>query len=77
MKKPETTLTFQEAEKAIKTIKTIIPKLSQGEKATLELILDEDAQNAISQSAEDFERGDVLTLEELKNLQYVIFGNCC
>ncbi|MEK7114856.1 MAG: hypothetical protein AAB847_00640 [Patescibacteria group bacterium] len=68
MKKPETTLTFQEAEKAIKTIKTIIPKLSEGEKATLELILDEDAQNAISQSAEDFERGDVLTLEELKNL---------
>ena len=66
--KQVSSITFQEAEKAIKIIKTIIPKLSEAEKATLELMLDEEAQKNISEGAEDFKKGDFLTLEELRSL---------
>lgn len=57
---------LKEAEKAIDRIKRIIPKLSEGERATLELILDEEAQKQISKSQREIKGGEFITLEEFK-----------
>ena len=51
---------------AIKKIKRTISDLNTSEQATLELLLEKEAQIAIKKSHSEFKRGDFLTLEEFK-----------
>lgn len=62
----QTTNVFKEATKAINKIKATIPQLTESEKATLELLLDREAQVAILKSREEIKRGNFITLDELK-----------
>lgn len=66
MKQTTVSKPLKEAEKAIEKIKKIIPKLSEGEKATLELLLDKESQGHITKSIEDARRGNVISWEDIK-----------
>lgn len=59
---------LKKAQGAIQSIKRLIPKLSEAEIATLELMLDKNAQKNIAQSIADAKSGKFATLDELKNL---------
>ena len=56
---------FADAEKAVKQIKRIIPKLSDSEIATLELLLDKEAMLDLQQSLKDVKKGRVIPLEKV------------
>ena len=55
---------FQEATKAIKKIKSVLPKLNESEKATLEILLDEESRNHLAQSMKDAKEGKIVSWEE-------------
>lgn len=55
---------FQEATKAINKIKSVLPKLNESEKATLEILLDEESRNHLAQSIKDAKEGKIVSWEE-------------
>ena len=54
------------ASDAVQKIKKIVSSLDESEKATLELLLDKEAQEHIKKSKQNFERGEFITLDEFK-----------
>jgi O6-methylguanine-DNA--protein-cysteine methyltransferase len=55
---------FQQATKAIEKIKSVLPKLNESEKATLEILLDEESRNHLTQSLKDAKAGNTVSWEE-------------
>ncbi len=66
MPKIEESALFLKTKKALQEIQKNIPRLTQGERATLEVLLDKDALEGLRESADDLKRGRTVTLEELK-----------
>ena len=66
MIKKNNTALFEKTAKALRELQKNIPKLSEGEKATLELLLDKEALEGLKESAKDIKNGRVVTLDELK-----------
>jgi len=56
------------AEKAIGQFKKIIAQLDEADKATLELLLDTEAQKNIARSRKEIKRGEFITLQEFKKM---------
>lgn len=66
MIKKSGTALFEKTAKALRELQKNIPKLTEGEKATLELLLDKEALKGLKESAEDIKKGRVSTLDELR-----------
>lgn len=64
MIKQKTSVAFKEATKAISKIKSIIPKLTESEKETLEILLDKESRTHLLESLKDAKRGNVISWEE-------------
>ena len=57
---------FDRTVKAFRELKRNIPKLTEGEKATLEIMFDKKMQKALKESAEDVKHGRIISWEDLK-----------
>lgn len=64
MIKQKTSPAFQQATRAIKKIKSVLPHLNESEKATLEILLDEESRNHLAQSIKDAKEGNTMSWEE-------------
>lgn len=64
MDEQKTSIAFKEATKAINKIKSIIPKLTDSEKATIELLLDEESRKHLAESLKDAKRGNIVSWED-------------
>lgn len=70
MEKQEISPAFKEATKAIDKIKAVIPKLTESEKATIELLLDEESRNHLAESIKDAKKGNTVSWEDaMKELE--------
>lgn len=58
--------TNPKVEKAIAQFKKIVDAMDEGEKATLELMLDPVAQKHLAKSLEDAAKGNIIAWEDLK-----------
>ena len=65
IKKGNTAL-FEKTAKALRELQKNLPKLSAGEKATLELMLDKEALQGLKESAEDIKHGRIISFEDFK-----------
>ncbi len=57
---------FDKTVKALRELQRNIPKLTEGEKATLEIMFDEKMQEALKESAEDIKHGRIISWEDIK-----------
>jgi hypothetical protein len=70
MEKQKVSTAFQQATKAVEKIRSVLPKLTESEKATLEILLDEESRNHLAQSLKDAKEGNTVSWEEaLKELK--------
>ncbi len=70
MEKQKVSPAFQQATKAVEKIRSVLPKLTESEKATLEILLDEESRNHLAQSLKDAKEGNTVSWEEaLKELK--------
>ncbi len=61
-----TTTNFVEAKRAVNKIKQLLPKLTESEKLTLELLLDQEAMDNLEKSLKDAKAGRIISLDEAK-----------
>lgn len=66
MNKSTSSITFGKTKKAVETLLENVNKLSEGEKATIELLLDKETQKHLKASIEDARKGNLVSWEEVK-----------
>jgi hypothetical protein len=64
MEKQKVSPAFQQVSKAVEKIRSVLPKLTESEKATLEILLDEESRNHLAQSLKDAKGGNTVSWEE-------------
>lgn len=57
---------FKETVKAFRILQKNIPKLTEGEKATLEIMFDKKTLKGLKKSAEDVKHGRLISWEDIK-----------
>ena len=57
---------FDKTVKALRELQRNIPKLTEGEKATLEIMFDKEVLEGLRESAEDVKHGRIISWEDLK-----------
>lgn len=65
-KQSNSSIAFEETRTAIEKIKRNISKLTESEKATIELLLDKEAQENLNLSLKDAEEGNLISWEDIK-----------
>ncbi|MEK7115186.1 MAG: hypothetical protein AAB847_02400 [Patescibacteria group bacterium] len=65
-KQSNSSIAFEETRTAIEKIKKNVSKLTESEKATIELLLDKEAQNNLAASLKDAREGNLISWDSIK-----------